>query len=370
MIFSYKYIPNHPFERLQTYIEHTVLKVWCSPVGAFTVSILQPDFKKLVEEVSVELLLNPIHRIYDICRNELTQAQRDRLREGFIANNDIEGLCLGKQSKPLTYAEITTFHPKLSEELASFFTDLYTKVPKRKAVEKQCGGLLDHFQYFIQQGSNDIGYCAFCGYEKLKSEYETQPHDLVDPLTGKIIQKPGRRDAYDHYLPKGTYPFSSVNLRNLAPACYNCNSANKLANDPIRRGRKAFYPYSTNHPSITISVILKTSDLDKLTGDQVTVDFASAGYEDEIETWKDLFGIDTRYSGMLARVKETKAWTNDFMNNWIRLRHYNPALTVKECLDDYLEPMKDEPLQDTRFLKIPFLEACVAAGVMQDWEDL
>ena len=54
-----------------------------------------------------------------------------------------------------------------------------------------------------------------------------------------------KREAYDHYLPKVLYPFNSINFRNLAPACHECNSTYKLGKDPAHNPagrRKAFNP--------------------------------------------------------------------------------------------------------------------------------
>lgn len=369
MIFAYKYVANHPFERLHQYIEHLVLSVWCNPVGPFSTNKLEPEFARLVDAINDDLLLNPIERIYTICQNDLDDTQRDRLREGFRINNDVEGLCCGRIINPLTYKEIEAFHPSLSKELQLFFLKLYTEVPNREPIKKHCNGLLDHFRQFIGYGYNQTDYCAFCGYEFLKSEYEAQPHDLTDPITGETIRKPGKRDAYDHYLPKGTYPFSSVNLRNLAPACYNCNSSHKLQIDPVRAGRLAFYPYSTTHPAITFSVSFSNTDLETLTGDEVVVQFSCPGHETELDTWKELFGIEQRYRGIFSRKGDPNAWLKTFRSSLTRLRRRDPTMTVADHLPDYLDDMRTTVYQDRHFLKIAFLEGFEASGGMQSFDN-
>jgi hypothetical protein len=77
--------------------------------------------------------------------------------------------------------------------------------------------------------TNTAGKCPFCGIGNIKSPHHT------------------KREAHNHYLPKALYPFNSINVRNLAPTCHECNSTYKLSKDPAhndaKRRRKAFNPY-------------------------------------------------------------------------------------------------------------------------------
>ena len=68
-------------------------------------------------------------------------------------------------------------------------------------------------------------------------------------------------------MPKGSYPFISVNFKNLAPMCSECNSSYKLAKDPTKHidplhaasgstRRKSFYSYAVADSAICIGFAL------------------------------------------------------------------------------------------------------------------
>lgn len=100
--------------------------------------------------------------------------------------------------------------------IEAFFSKLYSCGFFELAIVKENIGadLKEHYKEF--SSLNNMPCCPFCGLLPMDSEY--------DPT----------REAYDHYLPASKYPFNSVNLRNLAPACYKCNSQNKGAKDPCK----------------------------------------------------------------------------------------------------------------------------------------
>ncbi|MFB2553388.1 HNH endonuclease [Ensifer soli] len=106
-----------------------------------------------------------------------------------------------------------------------------------------------------------LGICPFCGIGSIKRAHFKE------------------REAYDHYLPKSIYPFNSINFRNLAPACHECNSSYKLTKDPAHSGvgrRKAFYPYSESSYLIELDMTLQHCDIDELTPGDVEIQFGPA----------------------------------------------------------------------------------------------
>lgn len=101
--------------------------------------------------------------------------------------------------------------------------------------------------------------------------------------------------------------------------CYECNSSYKLVQDPTRnidpinRGpvgtrRKAFYSYATMASGITINVTLKTEKAANLHPDGIDLHITAPGREEEVEGWKEVFGIEERYKAKLCGKNDGKAW--------------------------------------------------------------
>lgn len=132
-------------------------------------------------------------------------------------------------------------------------------------------------------------------------------------LYGPIERRPytSRREAY---LPKETYPFNSVNFRNLAPMCHQCNSSNKFRQDPLfrqpgkhgcqapaRMRRKAFYPYTRDKIDINIEVVLLSNDISNLRHDQIDLKISSVDHPEEVQTWTEVFNIEERYKDIMRK---------------------------------------------------------------------
>lgn len=197
---------------------------------------------------------------------------------------------------------------------------------------------------------NNSGCCPFCGLLPIDNEF--------DPT----------REAFDHYLPKSKYPFNSVNLKNLAPSCYKCNSGNKRDKDPLHDNdhnrRKAFYPFSEATPDIVLSVAVQCKHWSPLTPAKLSIVFDSTSHCEEISTWKDLFRIEERY---LARCCDTGGglhWLNRVLNE---RRNYN--LSVHDILDAEIKRAGNEPWIESNFLKKAFLEGCQRAGLFDDIDE-
>lgn len=245
MLFSYKYVP-HQMEKMQTFIDFIFYEVWCNAAcnGRFNLDLFERN-QPLKEVMTAffyddtkggDFFYGYVERIYGLFA-KLTADQIDQFKLWYKGNNDIEKVCANDPALLIVkYAEITFIHKELSEQLSIFFKGLYSKqLLDLAALRQKIGDIDDHYQTFMQQ--NTSGKCPFCGVGDLKGVYHS------------------KRDAYDHILPKGLYPFNSINLRNLAPACHECNSTYKLTKDPLNSltgRRKAFYPYATNGYNIEI----------------------------------------------------------------------------------------------------------------------
>ena len=341
MIFPYKYA-IHSLDKLHKYIEHLVLDVWCKADKntKFDILMLHKDFKPVVVAVSKnknDYLLKPIQEIY-ILFSKLDTADKTKLSNGFRANNDIKGLCIGK-SKPLRYDDIKAFSEPLAIALNPFFKNLYTKLLGIKIVKTECGDLNERYKEFMV--SNSKGKCPFCGLEDIKSE------------------KLRVRDAYDHYLPKDIYPFNSINFKNLVPACHTCNSSYKLVKDPIHSSskkmpRRAFYPFGKTIPEYNLNVRIKSIDFKNPKKNALSVSFNSTSSMEEVNSWLDVYGIKERYEDKCSS-DDAIEWIKRLMDDRLNYADFD----IKKYMNARKIELKNTPHIEYRFLRVPFLEAYI-----------
>lgn len=192
------------------------------------------------------------------------------------------------------------------------------------------------------------GKCPFCGITDMLGIYHS------------------KREAYDHYLPKGIYPFNSINFRNLVPACHYCNSSYKSSKDlaftpkdpagQIRR-RKAFYPYSTSKHKIEISINFKKLDIDCPISSDVQLTFGPNALSEEIDTWKEVYSIEERYKAKCCS-NDAKDWLKQ-----VRILHDKCGIKPKNALAIVQEQAEKDPIANSNFLKTAFLEGCHRIGL-------
>jgi len=355
MLFNYRYVPND-VEKLQTWIDHLVKVVWCRNTGDYSLELLHPDLKAAVEDIAnddrikTDYLDGPIKTIDVLFQNSLSAAQRAQVSVLYDNNNDIEALCANDPQKaPGTYADIGGINTDLEKELKAFFKSLFADVIHLKAVTSRTAEIDAHYDAFVTE--NDEGKCPYCGYGDIKSQNR------------KV------REAYDHFLPKGTYPFNSVNFKNLAPMCHECNSSYKLQKDPLRHidplhkanggvRRKAFYSYAAAAPGITIDLTLSTTDICNLRPFDITLTFAAPGRDEEVESWKDVFGIEDRYSDKCCGKNDGKAWLQQIIEECS-----NHGQSSEQLLGQVLRAADRSPYDSANFLKKSFLLACRNGGL-------
>lgn len=356
MLFNYRYV-NHSIEGLQVYLDHLVKEVWCKADGPFSLDLLHPELQLIVEDISndesikMDYLDGPIRRIYGIFRGQLTPSQRAQVSAWYDNNNDIEALCAGNPNKPpATYADIRAISADLEVALKEFCKSLFADVIHLKAVTSRIGEIEAHYRAFVSK--NGEGKCPYCGCGDIKGVHHS------------------RREAYDHFLPKGTYPFNSVNFHNLAPMCHECNSTYKLAKDPTRHldpisrktggtRRKAFYSYAKLASCITITVTLKTKDITRLRPAEIDLQLTAPGREEEVEAWKDVFGIEERYKAKLCGKNDGIAWLQQVIEE-----AENVDLTPAQMFAAKLRSAEKLPYADANFLRKPFLCACQSARII------
>jgi hypothetical protein len=370
VLFNYTYI-SHEVEKLQKYLDFLFEEVWLPAEGNFDAEKLK-DNKQLYdfyvnnhyvdydvsndinndEGVAANFFNSSIESIFKAFSDIDDDDFKLNLIDYYSNNNDIESICLDKKLPVLTYTELIAEKEILGNELKKFYGKLYGKGSPFNLdyfgffTKKM---LPNHYKEFTTKNNNEK--CPFCGIEKLKGNNH----------------KP--REAYDHYIPKGDYPFNSVNFKNLAPMCNDCNSSYKGTKSIIgttANRNKAFYPYASSHPAITdftINIGLKSTDILNLEPKDLDLEIKSDGYDEEIKAWKEVFGIDERYKALLCNKREGIAWFNmivDGYNNAIALGYIG---SKKDFLDIKLFECKHTPLSGHGFIKSVFLEKCESMGL-------
>lgn len=349
MLFPYTYVP-HQMEKMQTFVDFIFYAVWCqAPLKrpySLELFASNPELLEVMtafhyeDSKAAKFFAGHVQRIYGLFA-PLTACQVEQLRLWYRANNDVEGVCANDHAMlPKRYADFPTELKDLRNQLASFFKGLYSHVDVA-ALRKKCGEIDDHYQTFVQ--INKSGKCPFCGINDLLGEYHS------------------KREAYDHYLPKALYPFNSINFRNLVPACHHCNSSYKTSKDPAhhaRGRRKAFYPFAATTQSISIQVTLQHADIDKLKPADIQIRFGPTAIAEEIETWKDVYGIEERYKAKICAANDGMYWLTQVLDEW-KEDGRNPA----DFMSSLARQAQRNPYAECNFLKKPFLDACHLAGL-------
>lgn len=354
MLFPYTYVP-HKMEKMQTFIDFIFHEVWCkAPIGlAFHPDLFEgnPDLKEVMSEFGFSALAaergkafyRDVKAIYKLFA-PLSPQEIDQFKQWYQGNNDLEKVCANDPAAQLArYADIAPAHQDLGGQLARFFKELYSRSLLGLAVLRaKIGDIDDHYQAFV--AANKMGKCPFCGIGDIKGEHHS------------------KREAYDHYLPKALYPFNSINFRNLAPACHECNSTYKLSKDPAhnaRGRRKAFNPYAATEHAIQIQITLQHADIDTLMPADIRMQFGPAALADEIETWKDVYGIEERYKAKCCAENDGKYWLTQVLDE-----SHGGDRTPSEFMAALARQVQKNPYADCNFLRQPFLDACRQVGVL------
>lgn len=358
MLFPYTYVP-HQMEKMQEFVDYIFLTVWCkAPTnGPFGLNLFdaKPELKEIMESFyysdteGADFFYSHVERIHGLFAS-LSATDIAQFRSWFRGNNDIQKICDNDSAIQLArYNDIPSNHAKLAKHLAKFFKGLYSQsLLSLEALRDKIGDINDHYQTFVQ--TNNAGKCPFCGINDLLGEYHS------------------KREAYDHYLPKSIYPFNSINFKNLVPACHQCNSNYKTTKDPaytpkdpahLGQRRLAFYPYSTAPHAINIAVELTGSGIENLTPTDINLQFGPATVNNQIETWKHIYGIEERYKAKLCGENDGKYWLTQALDEW-QENGRNP----NELLSTLARQTQKKPFAECNFLKKPFLDACHTIGLI------
>lgn len=363
MLFSYKYVP-HQMEKMQEFIDFIFFEVWCkAPEKEYGIHLFEAEgkpWKSIMEKLfqldlagklnaggAAAFFYNDVNLIFNEFKN-LTANEIEYYKNVYKVNNNIEDACQNQcPQQPTKYTGLMSSKLNLNELLKDFFSNLYSSGFFNLKLVKDAfkSTLSEYYMDFVRENNEDI--CPFCGLQSLDGEFAPT------------------REAFDHYLPKSLYPFNSVNLRNLAPSCNKCNSGNKRDKDTVYKStgirRKAFYPFMNSATDIELKMDILDKQWDKLTPNCFNLQISSSNFQEEVDTWIDLFRIDQRYAARCCGKRGDVNWLNTIL---IESRNYHKS--SKEALEAVLDNISSDPLSDANFLKKAFLEACDRAGLFTE----
>lgn len=342
-------------EKLQKYMDYIFYSVWLKAhkLGDFDEELFNDNqkLKNIIKAFNFlhsspkwgKYFLERVKNIFYLFKTFNTYELK-RIKRWYYANNNIEKLCQGNL-KPIMYKDLKNFNKGLAEELSKLYSKLYDqKIIGLKDIKSNIGSSIEsHYKDFMTTNNKEI--CPFCGLHTMKGIHHT------------------KREAYDHYLPKGKYPFNSINFKNLAPMCHECNSSYKLENNPIfdksNNRRKAFYPYMNMDTDIKLEVVLLTKNLSEINESNIAINLLSKNI-DEVVTWDKLFGMKERYKAICLGVNKD-VWINTILDEAPDFR-----LSPQDYLDIKRKHFEKNPYTDEKnFIKVPFLEACKRVGIIK-----
>lgn len=306
----------------------------------FTLNMVIPRYRQLIEGVNEDYLLKPLEVMYVSCKR-LKPYQLRLLRKAVYCNNKIKELCEGRL-KPVHYSELSVALGKENdafiEALRKFCYALYDNCLKRKIFVDSYEDVKNYYRNLVERDSN----CVMCGTT-----------DVIDTELEETMS------AFDHYLPRALYPFNSVNLDNLVPTCDKCNGKAKKAKDPLYKQKeppyrqklqlRCFYPFSCTKYTIVVGVKFDTPFRQKMPKDDIHIALSCAKAQDKVDNWNRIYNIKERYRALVGNDNYYKFYLNE----------YNNALAWSRTLEQMVKLRENNMEGDMNFLKVPFLKAVI-----------
>lgn len=323
MLRSYKYIETpHRFlnENIIAFFNRIEFET-----GDYATTFFDLNFYNTIVSHHKKILEKPLKSIFEIIKN-WGQVKRTSFCNKIRESNDIERICK-REVSPL---KIDDIDKEITDvvNIKKLFSDLYKQVLYGNHSESSYGNMQEHFKLF-KTNENEIFKCPVCGLIPQNTREE-------------------KKEDYDHLLPYTIYPFSSVNFKNLAPICVDCNSDYKEDKDVLDNGgRKIFYYYDHLHEGITINAKLDSEKEHLFSFSYLTTD----NRMQEIESWIEIFDIDNRY---IMRAKgKADSWFKHYWEFLEKPKYKDLDLVLKK--DIFLGINESD--EDVEVIKIPVIEA-------------
>lgn len=260
--------------------------------------------------------------------SQLPEAERPGVRAAIVRQTSLPNVFNDNFPCPTVDSLPQTIREPASALAAYLFGQLSTI--------KEGDGFLRDNQYSAIYAT-DIRLCPFCGLNYFRA--------------------PGApRHALDHLLPISKYPFAAADLRNLPPACDECNSTYKRAidvligNDGLRR--RCCDPYFGPTYRITLdgSEFFNGNEIGGYSLPRWNINIV--GQEpDRADTWDAVYQIRTRYTRDILDA-DFLSWVGHYSTWFVREngRDHNAAAVAAE-IPRYIEGVIQDGYADRAFLK-------------------
>lgn len=221
--------------------------------------------------------------------NKLDIKQRRSLICVYLNNQRVERLCLDKK---FPRKNLSNFPTSLQAAIKKLGEYLYSSV-----LQQSCFTDLPNVNDTLREHWTNYKYangriCCFCGINKYTEQ-------LANVEARKQL-----RPAFDHYLPKEKYPFTSVNFNNLIPICDFCNGRRfKGSIDPCEYKKQtsthAFYPFDNlAYGNLSYKVELNSNQIKGREEISDILDVELSKPKDEQHcTWNHVFKVVSRVKG-------------------------------------------------------------------------
>lgn len=255
----------------------------------FSVDLFPAWFHPTLEDCRCTLN-EPFRRIHELLYTVGTdEGRRRQIYVQFESTNRIQELCDGTLSVP---DNVIDWNSDLGKSIVSLMSRLYESLDlvvfRRGNVNINPTKQL--YSEFVKLNKY---VCPFCGLGRYKN--------ILGP----------RREDFDHYLHKSSYPLAAANMRNLIPACGICNQDYKGFKDVLAEG-VAFYPYS-EIPEVRIEVMCDNFPVDLDDEGLWSVDVELATHDAtaalKLQAWDRVYSIKERLENEVQEFCEE--WMNE-----------------------------------------------------------
>lgn len=211
--------------------------------------------------------------------------ERKRIYSQLSDNNMIELLCEDPSIDPDCFID---WDSKIGKKIKEVIATCYDKLDLSHFKVTGCKLKPTH-RYYRDYIKLNKSVCPFCSINTYKN-----------PLNP-------RREDFDHYLPKSTYPMAAANMNNLVPMCSECNQDFKKSQDLLyEAGHRvvAFYPFSN---LAGVSIVVKSTINPKPPYIRTwSVDILPNNVDEapKIANWMRVFSIESRLVNELEQHHE------------------------------------------------------------------
>lgn len=237
---------------------------------------------RLDKELSVRSFVCPVQRHY------LNRIQRFLIAEdGLVATPEVlKKLVNEVEDVYFRYEEdLPRLFEPVNELLAKVFDYEYFRDLTHVKNDKWGGVPL------MREILSRVKYCPYCNAETVYAvERKESPNEPI-------------KCAFDHFYPKGRYPFLALSLYNLIPSCYRCNSQYKR--DQFRRILEMPHPYMDDIDDLARFVPLGIQETwfsgDESDALQLVLRSRRQKNERRISDYDNVFDVSNIYSQLFKR---------------------------------------------------------------------